>query len=129
MAPIEILELIVIGAITIELFALYNHTKLSNRIDEHILENNETIANSNEMMKKLDEHMIRFDEHINGSNEHINGIDEHMIRFDEHLADTNTHLNNYHEMMVKLDDRIHALLDEYLKEYTYPRRPRPSLER
>ena len=129
MVTIEILELIVIGAIAIELYSLYNHSKLENRIDGHILEANEALANSNEMIKKLDEHMLRYDEHINMIDEHTKGVDEHMIRFDEHLAETNIHLNDFHELMMKLDDHMHALLNEYLKDYTHQPRTRPSFER
>ena len=129
MTSTEILEIIVLGAIAIELFSLYRHTKLENRIDEHILDANESFAKANEMMTKVDVHMIRFDEHITRINEYMKGIDEHMIRFDEHLADTNTHLNNFHEIMTKLDEHVHALLNEYLKEYTYRHRVQESFER
>jgi hypothetical protein len=129
MTSTEILELIVLGAIAIELYALYHHNKMDNRIDEHILDANESFAKANGVMTKLDEHMIRFDEHITRINEYMKGIDEHMIRFDEHLADTNIHLTNFHEMMMKLDDHVHALLNEYLKDYTYRRRIQESYER
>ncbi|UCH37144.1 MAG: hypothetical protein JSV76_05500 [Candidatus Bathyarchaeota archaeon] len=127
MTSTEILELIVLGAIAIELYALYHHNKMDNRIDEHILDANESFAKANEIMTRVDEHMIRFDEHITRINEYMKGIDEHMIRFDEHLAYTNTHLNNFHNMMTKLDDHIHSLLNEYLKEYAYRHRIRDSI--
>ena len=128
MTSTEILELIVLGAIVVELYALYQHNKMDNRIDEHILDANESFAKANEVMTKVDEHMIRFDQHISLINEHIKGIDEHLIRFDDHLADTNFHMNRFHEMMTKLDDHIHALLNEYLKEYNYRHRVRESFE-
>ena len=41
-----ILELLVLGAIAIELFALYNHNKMDSRIDEHILDTDRRLEKS-----------------------------------------------------------------------------------
>ena len=121
----EILEILVLTAIVIELFSLYNHHKLDNRIDAHLLESNECISKSNETTRILDEHMIRFDEHINKINEHMSRVDEHMVRFDEHINGIdehmvrfNTNLNNINDLMIRLDEHIHALLDEHVSNRT-----------
>ena len=91
----QILEIIVLPAITLELFALYNHTKLDHRIDEHIMEANERLAKNESLMNTLDGHMSR--------------IDEHMSKLEEHMTKTD-------ERMTKLDEHTHALLDEYLHQ-------------
>ncbi|MCK5626129.1 hypothetical protein KAI11_04665, partial [Candidatus Bathyarchaeota archaeon] len=85
-----IMEFIVLGAIAIELFALYNHSKLDHRIDEHILDTDRKLEKYDVMinvlsnnMSKLDEHMIRYDEHMSK-------LDEHMNRYDQSL---NEHMN------------------------------------
>ena len=84
----EILEIVVLCAIALELFALYSHTKLDHRIDEHILEANEGLARNEALMNAL--------------NERISRLDEHLIRTDEHVT--------------KLDDNIRELFDEHLRQ-------------
>ena len=86
------IEILVLVAIAIELFALYKHTKLENRMDEHIHNTSDRLLRSDEIMKVLnenmmrfDEHMVRFDEHTNKVNEYVTKLDEHLIRFDEHI--------------------------------------------
>ena len=89
---VTIMEFIVFGVIAIELYALYNHSKLVNRVDEHILDTDrklesygvriQTLSNS---MSKLDEHLIRLDEHMNKLYDQMTRYDEHMTRFDEHI--------------------------------------------
>ena len=76
----------------IELFALYKHIKLENRIDEHIHDTSDRMVRFAELvrvaddhMMKLNEQMTRFDEHMNKVNEYIIRLDEHLIRFDEHV--------------------------------------------
>ncbi len=74
------MEFIVLGAIAIELFALYNHTKIDHRIDEHILDTDRKLEKYDVMinvlsnnMSKLDEHMTRYDQSLN---EHMNKLDD-----------------------------------------------------
>lgn len=88
----EILEIIVLGAIAIELYALYSHSKLDHRIDEHILDTAKHLERANTLIDKLDgrlenfdERIIRFDEHMNKLDEHITRLDEHVIRHDKQM--------------------------------------------
>lgn len=87
-----IVEILVLVAIAVELFALYRHVRLENRMDDHIQEINEGLCKSDEMMKSLDnhmaklhDHMTRFDDHMDKVNEYVVRLDEHLIRFDEHV--------------------------------------------
>ena len=86
------IEILVLVAIGIEVFALYKHTKLENRMEDHIqntcnrlLRSDEVTKVLGEHMNKLDENMIRLDEHMNKVNEYINTLNEHLIRYDEHM--------------------------------------------
>jgi len=84
----EILEIVVLAAIAIELFALYSHSKLDHRIDEHLIEDGEKLAKSESIMNLLDQHMSR--------------LDEHMVRTDERLS--------------KLDEDIRALREQRIQQ-------------
>ena len=96
-----IMEFIVLGAIGIELFALYNHSKIDNRMDEHILDTElklekydvlVQVLNSN--ISKLDEHLILMRGYINNLDEHMNNLDEHMRRYDKRLDEHVTRLDD-----------------------------------
>ena len=89
---VTIVEFIVLGAVAIELFALYNHSKLVHRIVEHILDTDRNLekydvtiqllsnnmSKLDERMNKLDEHMARYDGHMNKLDEHINKLDDFL---------------------------------------------------
>lgn len=79
-------------AIAIEVFALYSHSKLSNRIDEHIVEvdrnlerNDSSIEDLDENISKIGDRMIILDEHISGLVDRMNRLDEHVIKLDGHM--------------------------------------------
>ena len=87
-----IIEFLVLVAISVELFALYKHTKLANRMNEHVHDTSDRLIRSDELVRLLDEHlmkineqMTRFDEHMSRVNEYMIKLDEHLIRFDEHV--------------------------------------------
>jgi peptidoglycan hydrolase CwlO-like protein len=87
-----IMEFVIFGVIAIELYALYNHSKLVSRVNEHILDTDRvleshstTLLYVSNNMSKLDEHLIRLDEHMNKLYDHMTRYDEHMTRFDEHI--------------------------------------------
>ncbi len=89
---IGIVEVLVLVAIGIEVFALFKHSKLENRMEEHIQTTCDRLLRSDEKMKVLDthvsrfdEHLIRFDEHMNKLDEYITTLNEHLIRYDEHM--------------------------------------------
>ena len=98
----EILEIVVLFAIALELFALYGHTKLDHRIDEHIMETCENLARSESSMSNLEGHM--------------NMIDEHMSRLDERISKTAEHLAD-------LDERALGLLTKQLLGAPKPKPP------
>jgi len=50
----EVLELIVLSAIVIELFALHNHAKIDRRIDEHLLDTEKHLEQSDTSLFALD---------------------------------------------------------------------------
>jgi hypothetical protein len=83
----EILEIVVLVAIAIELFALYSHSRLDHRIDEHLMEDGEKLAKSESLMNMLDQHMSRLDEHMVRTDEWGSKLDED-IRV---LVKRNTH--------------------------------------
>ena len=56
----EILEIIVLIAISIELLALFIHTRLDHRLDEHLKDVNKHLEKSDKLIKTLDEHIIEF---------------------------------------------------------------------
>jgi hypothetical protein len=72
----EILEIVVLVAIAIELFALYSHSRLDHRIDEHLMEDGEKLAKSESLMNMLDQHMSRLDEHMVRTDERVLKLDE-----------------------------------------------------
>jgi hypothetical protein len=98
-----LLEILVVIAITIELYALYNHSKLDSRMDEHISNTNMRLERSDEVMKTLDNHMLRFD--------------EHMIRLDEHMNKVNDYIDRLSEQMLRYSEHINKLDDLLLKTY------------
>ena len=117
------MEFIVLGAIGIELFALYNHSKIDNRMDEHILDTElklekydvlVQVLNSN--ISKLDEHLILMRGYINNLDEHMNNLDEHMIRYDEHMIQYSEHMNNLDEHMIQYSEHMNNL-DEHMRRY------------
>jgi len=93
------LEIAVLIAIAIELFALYNHTKLDNRIDEHVQKTNDQLLRSGEIMKTLDGHIFKF-------NENMIRVDGHMEKINEYMEKMNAQLIRYDEHMNRLDDII-----------------------
>jgi len=74
-------EIFVLVAIGIEMFALYKHTKLENRMDEHIQNTCDHLLRSDKVMKALDEHINKFDEHLIRYDEHINRLDDLILKF------------------------------------------------
>jgi len=93
------LEVLVLIAIAIELFILYNHTKLDNRIDEHVQKTNDQLLRSGEIMKTLDGHIFKF-------NENMIRVDGHMEKINEYMEKMNAQLIRYDEHMNRLDDII-----------------------
>jgi hypothetical protein len=77
---VQILELLVLGAIAVEFFALYRHAKMDERIDEHILHVNEHLESVEAMLRTVDHHMSRFDEHLIRFDEHNSKLDEHIVK-------------------------------------------------
>jgi division protein CdvB (Snf7/Vps24/ESCRT-III family) len=94
-------ELIVLGAITIELFSLYNHTKLDHRIDEHILDTDRKLEKTDVMIQILSNNMNKLDEHITRYDEHMNKLDEHITRYDEHMNKLDEHINRLDDIIWK----------------------------
>jgi chromosome segregation ATPase len=108
-----IVELTVLVAIAIELFALYNHSKFDAQIDEHILDTDRSLEKYDVMiqvlsdnMSKLDEHLIRLDEHMTRNDEHMTRYDEHLIRLDEHMTRNDEHMTRYDEHTTRYDKRL-----------------------
>lgn len=108
-----VLEIIVLGAIAIELFALYNHSKFDHQIDEHILETDRNLEKYDVLiqilsdnMRKLDDHLIRLDEHMTRIDEHVSRYDEHLIRIDEHLSKYDVQMSRYDEHMSRYEQRL-----------------------
>jgi len=83
---VVMIEISVLVAIAIELFALYKHIKLENRMDEHIQNIADRLLRSNEIMKVLDEHMMKFDEHMVKLDEHMNKVNEYITTLNDHLT-------------------------------------------
>jgi septal ring factor EnvC (AmiA/AmiB activator) len=110
----EILEIIVLVAISIELFALYNHTKFDKRIDEHIVEADKKLEKSNEEMKILDEHAIKLDEHMSTLEIYMTTIDKRIIELNDNLktilrkidGKTLQHFYYHQRMSIKLFRRL-----------------------
>jgi chromosome segregation ATPase len=108
-----IVELIVLGAIAIELFALYNHSKFDAQIDEHILDTDRSLEKYDVMiqvlsdsMTKLNEHLIRLDEHMVRNGEQMTRYDEHLIRLDEHMTRYDEQMTRYDEHTTRYDRRL-----------------------
>ncbi len=96
-------EISVLVAISIELFALYKHMKLENRMDEHIQNTADRLLRSDELMQVLDAHMIKFD--------------DHMIRLDEHMNKVNTYITTLNEHLIRYDEHVNRLDDLIWKSY------------
>ncbi len=122
------MEFIVLGAIGIELFALYNHSKIDNRMDEHILDTELKLEKYdvlvqvlNNNISKLDEHLTRMSGYINNLDQHMNNLNEHMIRYDAHMTQYSEHMNNLDEHMIRyagrLDEHVTRLDDLLWKSY------------
>ncbi|MEM2111439.1 MAG: hypothetical protein QXX08_06135 [Candidatus Bathyarchaeia archaeon] len=99
------LEILILVAISIELYALYVHTKTDSRIDEHINNTNMRLERSDELMKLLDNHMLR--------------LSEHMLRLDEHMNKINEHIDKLSEQMVRYSEDVKRLDDLILKISNY----------
>jgi len=99
-----IVEILVFVAIAIELFALYKHVKLENRMDEHIHATSDRLLRSAELVRVLDEHMMKLNEQMTRFDEHMAKVNEYMIRLDEHL--------------IRFDEHVNRLDDFILKSYT-----------
>ena len=86
------IEILVIVTIVIEVFVLYKHAKLENRLYDVIRTTNDHLQKSDEVMEVLDVHMTKFDEHmvsldghLNTMNAYITTLQEHLMRYDEHM--------------------------------------------
>ena len=75
---IGLLEILVIIAISIELYELYKRIKLDRRLDEHIRSISLRLEKSDEIIKLLDKHMLRLDDHMNKVNEYATKLIEQM---------------------------------------------------
>jgi hypothetical protein len=89
------IKIIVLMAIALELFALYRHSKLDNKMDKHIVENTrnlkeseQIILNMNAYIMKVDEHMLKLDKHINRYDKHVVILNEHINRLDDLIMKT-----------------------------------------
>jgi len=96
---IKALEFIVLGIIAIELFALNNHTKIDKRIDEHLLDTEKYLEQSNTSLLALNEHMKRFDDHMTSFDNHMSKLDEHILKLDEHII-------RHNDLISRLDQQI-----------------------
>jgi hypothetical protein len=94
-------EILVLFAIGIEVFALYKHGKLDSRMDEHIQKTYDRLLRSDEVMKVLDEHMSKFDEHLVRLDEHMNKVNDHITSLDEHLIRYDEHMNRLDDLILK----------------------------
>ena len=94
-------EILVLVAIGIEVFALYKHAKLENRMEEHIQSISGHLLRSDEAMKVLDEHMNRYDEHMVRLDEHMNKLNEYIITLNEHLIRYDEHMNRLDDLILK----------------------------
>jgi len=95
------LEIFVLVAISIELYALYNHTKLDRRMDKHIKNNNMRLEESERMIRLLDEHIIKLNKHISRLDNRLDKMDERidelceqMIKYSEEMKAFNNIKNN-----------------------------------
>ena len=93
------IEILVLVAIGIEVFALYKHTKLENRMEEHIQNTCDRLLKTEELIKVFDEHVNKFDEHLVRLDERMKKVNEYMMTLNEHLIRYDEHIN-------RLDDRI-----------------------
>ena len=58
----ELIEVLVLGAIAIELLALYRHAEFDQRMDNHIRDTNERLEKTDQIISILDKHILTFDE-------------------------------------------------------------------
>lgn len=99
MEAFDLLEVLVLGAIIIELLALYKHIKFDKRMDEHIRDTNERLEKSDRIIEILDEHILRFDEHIKK-------VDKKMFNTTKFMEKLEKEMVIYSENINKLDDLI-----------------------
>ena len=92
---------IVIVAIAVELFALYRHVRLENRMDDHISEIDERLIRSDEMIKNLDDHMAKLTDHMTRLDEHMSKFNEYVVRLDEHIIGFDEHVNRLDDFIIK----------------------------
>jgi chromosome segregation ATPase len=118
----SIVEILVLMAIAIEVYALYGHSKLSNRIDEHILDvdrnlerSEKTVEDLDDNISKVDERMIKLDEHIHGLIDKMNGLDEHVLKLDGHMNKVDDFIWNSYFQRNQNND-LTRLRSRYLEE-------------
>ena len=81
----ELIEVLVLGAIAIELIALYRHAKFDQRMDNHIRDTNERLENTDQIISILDKHILTFDEHIKKVDGHMSKVDTHIERLEKEI--------------------------------------------
>ena len=57
----ELLEIIVLAAIAIELYALHSHTKFDHRVDKHLQDTTSHLETSDKLMRSLDKQLTESD--------------------------------------------------------------------
>jgi chromosome segregation ATPase len=121
----EILEIIVLAAIAIELYALYSHTKFDHRVDEHLQDTASHLDRSDTLIQSLDaqltvsdERMIRLDEHINVLDRRMDNFDDHLHQLDTHINDLDRQMGKLDEHLIRFDEHINRLDDFILRMYT-----------
>ena len=90
----EFIEILVLGAIAIELLALYRHTKFDQRIDNHIRDTNERLEKTDRIVGILDKHIMKFDDHIEKVDNHMQKVSKHMGRLEKDLTIYSETINN-----------------------------------
>lgn len=76
---IPILEITVLCAIAVEIYALYIHGRLEHRLDEHVLETEQKLT-------KFDVHVSLLDERMNRLAEYLARLDELLKQLDSCIA-------------------------------------------
>ena len=94
-------EILILVAIGIEVFALYKHTKLENRMDERIQNTCDRLLMSDEIIKVLEEHVSQFDKHLIRLDEHMNKVNEYIILLNESLIRYDEHMNRLDDLILK----------------------------
>jgi hypothetical protein len=82
-------------------YAIFKHSKLENKMEEHIQSTCDRLLRTDEKMQVLDTHVSRFDEHLIRLDAHmekldgyISTLDEHLIRYDEHMKSSSQKSEN-----------------------------------